>query len=147
MVGYIIDRVSNLCIPCCVKEKINNAIITYANNILAPISDNIGLFANTEVFTSFCDTSDEMPKYGPIYIANIVVVDENGIPINTLVPNSIIDVLQMIKFYIRSYFSTRCCCRIKHPCVCSCNMTYNDACKFVFGRFCVVDIKIPAIIT
>lgn len=150
LVGYIIDRVSNLCVPCCVKEKINNAIIAYSNNILSPIDNdnvvNIGSNAfnfgdPTSTFTSFCDPKDDISKCGPIYIANTVLVNSDGTPNNTVVRNPIIDALQMMKFYIRSYFSLRCCCKSKHSNICACNMTYNDACKFVFGRFCVVDIK------
>lgn len=148
LLGYIVDRISNLCVPCCVKEKINNAIIAYADSVLNPTDGSTGYnpigLESFQPFTSFCDPTDEIPKCGPIYIANIVYVDNNGNPVNppTSQSTTIMSQLQVIKFYIRSYFSTKCCCRSNHPCICNCNMTYNDACKFVFGRLCVVDIKV-----
>ena len=164
LVGYINDRINELCLPCCVKEKIVSAITAYVNNQLSPLDGdalNGGNFNQTllqnQQFTTFCD-DDIVPKCGPIYVANIIrngrlVALGGGAGVGSgnsqTNVNYIMQFLNMVQFYLRSYYSTKCCCDESHVSECKCKPTYADVCQYVFGRICVIDVKInnPNILT
>ena len=76
---------------------------------------NVNMNSVSTPFTSFCDSTPDIPKCGPIYVANIVLVNPDGTPATNVGINSasninpIVAALQMVKFYVRSYFSIVCC--------------------------------------
>lgn len=147
IVAYIIDRINKLCLPCCVKEKITSAVMAYVDNKLVPVngdSQQAGLkIVSNQPFTSFCN-NNKVPNCGPIYVYNWLPNDndqEDILEANRY--NVVMQFLNMVQFYLRSYFSTRCCCRDAHDRECDCKITYGDVCEFVFGRICVIDKVVP----
>lgn len=143
LVGYINDRISNLCLPCCVKEKIIMAVTSYVDKQLAPINGEnlVGNQLFLQQFTAFCD-DDLIPKCGPIYVYHAVASDISAfIEFDSVDVNFVMQFLSMVQFYLRSYYSTKCCCDQSHVIECKCKQQYADVCQFVFGRICVIDIK------
>lgn len=170
VVAYLNERINCLNVPCCVKERVTDAIMNYVNKFLNPqdpdgnVNALLSSLAKQE-FTSFCD-EDIIPECGPIYIANIVMNEwqqeelnytisywagetgsgsDNAATITSRINslNFIINLLRTAQYYLQTYLSTRCCCSggckegDKH-------LSAEKACKFVFGRFCVVDVPLPA---
>jgi len=157
--GYMIDRINQLCIPCCVKQKITDAIVEYVNNILNPIDNNnnnniplsdfFGVFASIlgqPKVESICDNNTVNSNCGAIYIANFTISAELNIPgiafLLTNYYNVTMNLLNTIQFYLRTYFSTKCCCNESHDVECNCELKYRDACQFVFSKLCVIDYNL-----
>ena len=159
IVAYLNERINCLNVPCCVKERVTGAIMANLNKYLNPQDPdgtvNVLLqdMAKQE-FTSFCE-DDIIPDCGPIYIANVIInqdqLDElsdytsNERVINRINSiNFIINIIRTAQYYLQTYMSSRCCCSggckegDKH-------LSAQKACKFVFGRFCVVNVPLPAL--
>lgn len=138
---YIIDKINNLCLPCCIKQKMNDAVINFAITTIAPTDGAEASHARqifSTISSTFCNKS--LPSCGPIYVANIMTVDANCQLDATQAQNTIIYFLQIIKYYIKANFSTKCCCGNHEA---DGNISYRDACECVFGNICVVDFNIP----
>jgi len=169
LVGYIIDRINKLCLPCCIKEKITTAIMDYVTNNLSPIDGDGAPGAlqsfGTQHFYNFCDNNN-VPKCGPIYVTYYTVSalndvfpsdiaaiqgvpDINGNPASDQqtitnfanTNNYVIQFLNIAQFYLKSYFATKCCCGESHD-LCDCKLKYYEVCQFVFGRLCVIERKL-----
>lgn len=114
IVEYIIKRINELCIPEVAKISIIDKLVA----ALHKINDDIhyGIDNNFQLGKgfSFCEDS-RIPDCGPIYIANDRIV---------------IHLLQYAQFLLRSFFINSC----------DCDLTFQEACKFVFGRFRIVTV-------
>lgn len=171
LVNYIIEKINQLCIPCCIKQKITDNVITYVNSVLNP-TDGAMLYEGVPVldlyfaniannigqpkFESICDDGTVNSKCGPIYIANFTLpanfLNSGGIdvPSSTYVLTNIfnytINFLNITQFYLKTYFSTKCCCSgsCDDECECDHTLKYSDACNFVFGRLCVINFNLAA---
>jgi len=162
LVGYVLDRINKLCLPCCVKEKITNAVMAYVTNNLAPI-DGDGMpgtlpSLSAQPSNSFCNDTN-IPACGPIYVTyysvSEIVEDISDIAAiqgtedlekDTVTEyansnNYVMNFLNMVQFYLRSLISTKCCCGEDHN-SCDCKIKYHEVCQFVFGRFCVIERKL-----
>jgi len=115
---YVISRINELCLPEFVKVSIVDKIVSAFQQAQEANAD---LIANTcpvsrgfENGYSLCKSND-IPECGPIYIAN---------------QPALLQGLLYSKFLLRAYFVNSC----------DCDLTFEHACKFVFGRFCVIDV-------
>lgn len=163
IVSYLNKRINCLNVPCCVKERVTDAIMAYMNNFLNPQdvgTYNVLLRNATQDFTSFCGSDNVIPDCGPIYVANVIISEDQlnelneddttandgyirvVTRINTI--NFIINLLRTAQYYLQAFMSSKCCCSG------GCKegdkyMSAEKACKFVFERFCVVDVPLPAL--
>ena len=143
LVGYISDRISCLCLPCCVKSKVIDSINTYVRNLLNADHDGtnafMARFANNS-FSQFCgNETTYIPLSGPLYVANIIVnqlQDDTKVRCENL--NYVVEFLRFVQIKLRIAYSTRCCCNDEHDSG-DCSITYPEVCEFVFGRLCVID--------
>ena len=156
LIAYINKRIDKLCIPCCTKDKINEAIVNYANGYLVTGLTN-------QTFTSFCD-SDIIPKCGPIYVANVIISDVQQAELQEVIDywrnptegdntdyatqinnkiNSIqfiMNLLRIAKYYLKTFINaTNCCDNESNE-----HVSFEEVCECVFGRFCIVDVSLPA---
>lgn len=163
LVAYMIDRINNLCLPCCVKQKITDNIVAYVDNqinpnysdsdnnndvislpqIISMISESVDIVQQTD---SLCDNDNSLANCGSIYVANYVV--PAGITLSQSLSyvlnlfNFVMNLLTITQYYLRTFFPVRCCCTESHNASCDCNLNYRDACQFVFGKICVIDTNI-----
>lgn len=169
IVEYVIDRINKLCLPCCTKQKITDSIMAYVTNILTPVdgdgSSGVLFGSSTQNFNIFCEDNN-IPNCGPIYVTYYKAVNFSNIPsdiegiqyvtdpldgqftterqhVMDYVNNNnyVMNFLNMAQFYLKSLFTTKCCCGENHV-ACECNIKYSDICQFVFGRFCVTERKV-----
>jgi len=163
IVSYLNTRINCLNIPCCVKERIVDAINNNINKYILPQNENSLNLLNKQQFISFCDENiiNIIPDCGPIYVANVVLnlsqieeidqetdinyndpqkINEITTRINSL--NLIITIPRTAQFYLQSYMSTKCCrsgsCKGGDK-----YLSTQQACAFVFDRFCIVDVPLP----
>lgn len=149
LVGYINDRIYELCLPCCIKDKMVSAIVAYVNNQLVPndgdnaINGDLLHFAGQQQFNGFCNDLCLIPKCGPIYVYHAVIQNNSPfIQTQNANINYVMQFLNMAQFYLRSYYSTKCCCDENHIVECKCKTKYLDVCNYVFSRICVIDVNI-----
>jgi hypothetical protein len=121
---YILTKINELCLQEFAKATIANQIVCLVQQIISkntpitpagPGSCSVNSFNNG---FGLC-RSDEIPECGPIFIDSSDTV--------------LIKFLLYAKFLLRSYFITGC----------DCDITFEHACQFVFGRFCVIDVFVP----
>ena len=109
LISYIDDRILEICIPCCARSKIINAINEYMLKLGLVDTTSGSLFDHNTV----CDTA---------------YIDETVIPL-----------LMNIKHIIQLFFSTICCCnecnfeKNKWR-----KTTFSCACAQIFGEICIV---------
>ncbi|AYV76575.1 MAG: hypothetical protein Terrestrivirus9_12 [Terrestrivirus sp.] len=124
---YILTKVNELCLPEFAKANIADKLVSAVQKIISKFagSPQTGPGCSFNTFDNgfgLC-RSDEIPECGPIFI-------DSSDPI-------LIQFLLYAKFLLRSYFITGC----------DCDITFEHACQFVFGRFCVIDVFVPKGIT
>lgn len=114
IVEYLVKRINELCIPEVAKIGIIDKLVCAFHKIHD--DDYYGADNNFQVGKdfSFCEDS-KIPNCGPIYIADDRIL---------------IHLLTYAQFLLRSFFTNSC----------DCDLTFEHACKFVFGRFCVVKV-------
>ena len=172
LVGYVLDRINKLCLPCCVKEKITNTVMAYVTNNLAPI-DGDGMPGTLPALSAqpgnlFCNDTN-IPACGPIYVTyysvsssdndtfpdDIYAIQGTPFPIPEKYDN---DISAYVTDYANSnnyvmnflnivQFYLRSlistkCCCGEDHSSCDCKIKYHEVCQFVFGRFCVIERKL-----
>lgn len=169
LVSYLNERINCLKVPCCVKQKITDAVMAVLNKFLSPADTGSTNFLMQSLagqqFTSFCDDHNIIPECGPIYVANTIMNDYQRDSMNQIISSEnalnffdqaeideianrinnlgfTLNLLRTVQYYLQTYMSTKCCCKKgceegDH------NMSASKACKFVFDRFCVVDVPLP----
>ncbi|AYV76571.1 MAG: hypothetical protein Terrestrivirus9_8 [Terrestrivirus sp.] len=116
--AYVNEQINALCIPECVKARIIDKILAYTIGIISSVDfddgrDNSDFKICSELNLKECD---------------IIVISESGARL--FLP---------IKFIIQSYFATKCCCESDCDRECEYDITFQEACRFIFGKFCIVD--------
>ena len=120
---YVIKKINELCIPECTKLVIVDKILNIAFINLDFNFDNHD--SDRKPIKNLCGDNG-LPECGPLYIANGMCDGQN----------LIIDLLLKVKFVLFSYFNVNCVCK-KHD---DCDLTLEQACKIVFGRFCIIKV-------
>lgn len=109
IVSYVDDRILELCIPCCARSKIINAI------------------------------NDYMLKLGFVDTTSVSLFDDNTICDTAYIDETVIPLLINIKHIMQMLFSTICCCgdcnceKNKWR-----KTSFSCACDKVFGEICIV---------
>ncbi|AYV76573.1 MAG: hypothetical protein Terrestrivirus9_10 [Terrestrivirus sp.] len=123
VIGYITRRVNDLCLSPCVKAEINKNILSIAlsrfNNLLSPV---ISIGGPVFVDTNVCSQPD-LDKCGYIVVS----------------AGSALGFLLEIRLIIQSLFADKCNCGDDCERDCDCDLTFCEVCKFVFGKFCIVN--------
>jgi hypothetical protein len=123
VIGYITRRVNDLCLSPCVKAEINKNILSIAlsrfNNLPSPV---VSIGSPVFVDTNVCSQPD-LDKCGYIVIS----------------AGSTLSLLLAIRLIIQSLFGDKCNCGDDCERDCDCDLTFCEVCKFVFGKFCVIN--------
>jgi hypothetical protein len=138
VIEFLVDKINSLCIPACAKAKIVDQIVKAEQDLVSDAN-----FTDGKMINSFCGKSG-LPKCGPLYIRNVVKLEhcrditEDS---HDLKHNNILTLLLRAKYLLRIYFSTTCTCgHNSHDRDCDCDLTFDKACKLVFGRFCILKV-------
>lgn len=158
LLGQINKRINDLCIPKCVKIKILDKIFTY----LFSASGNKKIDDKLKQIIKFAEGSKkdkehfeyDVSRSGKYKLNEINQLLDAKINFGTsydvssvstrlfkndliFVSESILQLLLPIKLIIQSYFSIECICNGDgHKCKrkCECDLTCDDACRFVFSK-------------
>jgi len=158
LLGQINKRINDLCTPKCVKIKILDKIFTY----LFSASGNKNIDDKLKQIIRFAEGSKkdkerfeyDASRSGKYKLDEINQLLDAKINFGTsynmssvstrlfkndliFVSESILQLLLPIKLIIQSYFSIECICNGNgHKCKrkCECDLTCDDACKFVFSK-------------
>lgn len=123
VIGYITRRVNELCLSPCVKAEINKNILSVAlasfDNLSSPV---IHIGGPVFVDTNICSQPD-LDKCGYIVVS----------------AGSALSLLLEIRLIIQSLYADKCNCGDDCERECDCDLTFCDICKFVFGKFCIIN--------
>lgn len=117
IVEYLVKKINELCLPELAKVSVIDRLVAALHKIHDDASRYYGNDDNDKLDAgfSFCKES-RIPECGPIYIADDQVL---------------LNFLSYAQFLLRSYFTNSC----------DCDLTFDHACKHVFGRLCVVTVS------
>lgn len=126
MIGYITGKINELCLSECVKSDINKTILNLiieSGSIAAPIPAQFQSQQSTgQVAMNTAVCFEQKP-------------DECGF---IVVGTAILNLLLQIRMIIETLYTNKCYC---DDCEDDdgCELSFDEICKFVFGKFCVIN--------
>ncbi|AYV76572.1 MAG: hypothetical protein Terrestrivirus9_9 [Terrestrivirus sp.] len=127
MIGYITGKINELCISPCVKSDINKTILNL-------------LIANSAVAAAAPAQNQIQQPVGQVAMNTAVCFEQKPEECGFIVVGTVtLNLLLEIRMIIETLYASKCHCNDCDRDDDGCELSFDEICKFVFGKFCVIN--------